>query len=378
MRTNTTSEGVYATLKLQLNFLFLVGMLLLVSCSGGDGGIKTYMPDGLANCYMVTPGGSISIPITRAITIGGMDTSGEATVETLWDDNAVIKGRPMLSDSGASRMITVKTSSKQGNAVIVIKGANGTIYWSWHIWVVDYDPDEDSDDVRNEGWTWTNPNNPAYTFMDRNLGATDNRFNPASVGLMYQWGRKDPFPSGIAGAAGYAYAGYFKDEQIDRMTTTSGNERNIRDVILESIRKPATIFPGLGTNNDWLPGPSALWNTGKHEKSVFDPCPKGWRIPFLEEHDDDPLCGMDGTDIVFAGNDRSGGGGGYDFGRMGAWLFLWRTGIGEFTFGSVRHFEYHLALPGESAIAYRTGQELRTEFCNRADKKNVRCARYRY
>jgi hypothetical protein len=209
-------KGVYAKLKMCLNLMFLVGAMLVVSCSGGAGGIKTYTPDGLANCYMVIPGGSVSIPITRAITLGGMDKSSAATVETLWDDNAVISSSPTLAGSGASRTITVQTSSAQGNAVIAIKGANtGTIYWSWHIWVVNYDPNKDG--------TWTNPNNPNYTFMDRNLGATDNQLNVESVGLTYQWGRKDPFPSGCPGAAGYTALSLFKGE--DQVTNISETER---------------------------------------------------------------------------------------------------------------------------------------------------------
>ena len=70
---------------------------------------------------------------------------------------------------------------REGNAVIAAKDASGKILWSWHIWMTDQ-PQEH-----------IYPNN-AGTMMDRNLGATS--AEPGSVGalgLLYQWGRKDPF-----------------------------------------------------------------------------------------------------------------------------------------------------------------------------------------
>ncbi len=61
------------------------------------------------------------------------------------------------------------------------KDASGTILWSWHIWLTD----KPEDQVYK---------NNAGTMMDRNLGATS--ATPGDVkalGLLYQWGRKDPF-----------------------------------------------------------------------------------------------------------------------------------------------------------------------------------------
>jgi hypothetical protein len=230
----------------------------------------TDMHDGLTNCYMVTPGGSVSIPITRAITISGLDASATATVETLWDDNAVISSNPTLSGSGELRTVDVRVSSKQGNAVIALKDAAGTIRWSWHIWVTDY----------TGAATWTNN---GYTFMDRNLGATDDRLSLSSWGLFYQWGRKDPFYGYRDGTAGYAARSKFKGMadagSTARVSTKPGTD------ILEFIQNPATFY------NSRAYGYPRLWNTSSYQKSIYDPCPHGWRVPnrksYMAENDYD-------------------------------------------------------------------------------------------
>jgi hypothetical protein len=216
----------------------------------------TDMHDGLANCYIIVPGSSVSIPVTRAITVGGMDASATATVETLWDDNAVINGSPTLSGSGDSRMITVRATSAKGNAVVALKDAAGTIRWSWHIWV--------TDSPRTANYTHN-----GYTFMDRNLGATEGGFSLASCGLLYQWGRKDPFPGWTNGTAGYAALRHFNGGSM-----TKNN-------ILSSLLNPTTFDVTYG--NGWT---TTLWNTSANKKSIYDPCPDGWRVPARAAEDD--------------------------------------------------------------------------------------------
>ncbi len=62
------------------------------------------------------------------------------------------------------------------------------IVWSWHVWVTGYDPEADI-------FEWTDANGITYKYMDRNLGALSaEKYSKDALGLMYQWGRKDPFP----------------------------------------------------------------------------------------------------------------------------------------------------------------------------------------
>jgi hypothetical protein len=274
----------------------------------------TYTEDGLANCYMVAPGGGVSIPITRAITIGQLPASANATVEILWKDANVISGNPTLSDSGDPRTIEVTASSTQGNAVIALK-VGSTIYWSWHIWVTDCDPKA----------TWTNPNNTNYVFMDRNLGATKAELSLKGRGLFYQWGRKDPFPGGKEGTAGYSALRSFTGINGTAITVSSSSTA---DGILESIRKPTTFFSyNYSSSYDWLKSrDNTLWCTSTGKKTVYDPCPTGWQVPTSGSDTSSPWCGLSaqpytsgdtsgvnwGTNAIYtAAGYRSLNGGGY-------------------------------------------------------------------
>jgi hypothetical protein len=62
--------------------------------------------------------------------------------------------------------------------------ADGVILWSWHIWLV-------QDQIGYNTYA-----NNAGVLMDRNLGATSAiEYDSGTIGLLYQWGRKDPFLS---------------------------------------------------------------------------------------------------------------------------------------------------------------------------------------
>jgi hypothetical protein len=220
------------------------------------------MHDGLSNCYLVKPGESVTIPITRAITVGGLPTSttnDAITLASLWEDSGVISNISEITGSGNDREFTVSTNAT-GNAVIKLE-KNGTIYWSWHIWVCD----------PAEIGTWTNNNN-GVVFMNRYLGATAN----AESGYAYQWGRKDPFPYRKSGANSYNLVGEFSfSEEVDDQ---SQNRKGAVCGVLQSIRNPKTWFKGLP--DDWLPFSQLyLWNTSTNEKSIYDPCPVDWRVP---------------------------------------------------------------------------------------------------
>jgi hypothetical protein len=247
----------------------------------------TYTEDGLANCYMVVPGGRVSIPITRAIKYGKLPKKVIAKVETLWDDNKVIK-RAKLSGFGVSRIIKVKASPMEGNAVVALRDEAGTIYWSWHIWVTNYNP------------------NTKATCMDRNLGATEaSEKSPASYGLFYQWGRKDPFPGGEKGCAGYAALSKFKgmpdagNTNPVYITKTSKDAESIATGILESIRNPTTFYSQKNNSSTgWLPSPDeTLWSTAEGKKTVYDPSPAGWRVPETFEYPEEYATNTDENNI---------------------------------------------------------------------------------
>ena len=141
--------------------------------------------DGTANCYIISESGSYKFTPTKGNSSESVGTI--ASLEVLWESfgNPV---RPSVGDlvknvKYENGVISFETPSpfKKGNAVIAAKDASGKILWSWHIWLTD----------QPEGQVYYNN---AGTLMDRNLGATST--TPGDVcafGLLYQWGRKDPF-----------------------------------------------------------------------------------------------------------------------------------------------------------------------------------------
>ncbi len=108
------------------------------------------------------------------------------TAEVLWESfgssSSLAAGALIKSVLYKDGYICFKTNDyfKEGNAVVAAKDESGKILWSWHIWMTDQ-PQEHI------------YINDAGTLMDRNLGATSAAPDEYSVGLMYQWGRKDPF-----------------------------------------------------------------------------------------------------------------------------------------------------------------------------------------
>jgi hypothetical protein len=115
--------------------------------------------------------------------------------------------------------------------------------------------------------------------MDRNLGAAEAALSLAGWGLIYQWGRKDPMPGTTAGTAGYAALNKFSgmpDAGNTAIVRVSGTTNAA--AIAESIRKPATYLSDVDSG-DWLPfRDNELWGHSGG-KTVYDPCPEGWRVP---------------------------------------------------------------------------------------------------
>ena len=161
---------------------------------------------------------------------------------------------------------------KEGNAVIAViddKGTYGTeddvILWSWHIWLTDQPAGQEY-------------KNSAGTMMDRNLGATSaDPGDVGALGLLYQWGRKDPFlgSSSISDVT----------EAASTVTWPASVESTSETGTIEYAVSHPTTFITLNTNNyDWyytryISTDDTRWTTSESEKSIYDPCPAGWRVP---------------------------------------------------------------------------------------------------
>lgn len=205
---------------------------------------------GTANCYLIQRPGDYKFKSV----IGNTDaTVGNVkSVEVLWEsfgtDEMPNVGDLIASVSYKNGYIRFSTPEnfRDGNAVIAAKNSKGTILWSWHIWCAE------------EGWEEQVYYNDAGTMMDRNLGATSaTPGNVGALGLLYQWGRKDPFlgSSSITSSVEALSTGEWTIEG-------GGSVYNVEV-------NPMIFYTYLSL-------PIESWDS---VKTVNDPCPLGWRVP---------------------------------------------------------------------------------------------------
>lgn len=208
---------------------------------------------------------------------------------------------------------------------------NATLLWSWNIWAAEgYDPEA------------TAVNADGNVFMDRNLGAVisglgaTGSYEPVgAVGNYYQWGRKDPFPTisdytnsqpcqnsnFMFGTPTYTPV---KSLQINGQSATgtldgqmfgyrtkigggldSGNTWNLiarNDISSDKTTKNGVYVSyavehpykyiinnggSFGGYNTWINGDDAsyksFWGDAEHQKTLYDPCPAGWRVSSKDE-----------------------------------------------------------------------------------------------
>ena len=105
--------------------------------------------------------------------------------------------------------------------------------------------------------------------MDRNLGAVTATPGESGIyGLLYQWGRKDPF----LGGSSYSAVGW-------PLSVTSTKETGTIEYVTAN---PTTYVTYNQGNYDWfysaIKGETddTRWQS---EKTIYDPCPAGWRVP---------------------------------------------------------------------------------------------------
>ena len=252
--------------------------------------------NGTANCY-ITPKLNTSYSFNATVQGNGKNTKNiwalnlnGISARMLWESDSKVVENVLYADS----RISFSTGNARGNAVIGLFDITDNCIWSWHIWSVDYDP-------ASTAQTYVS----GAVFMDRNLGAiTTDCTQPASRGLYYQWGRKDPF----------IHPASCNSDERERVVYTEGFAFNVSyprnagtespyDVMTVewSIAHPTT-FMSDAMYEDWEEWTSVVdWLYNHHPnlwgnvttsnnniskvslKSIYDPCPVGWKVPSPED-----------------------------------------------------------------------------------------------
>ncbi|MEE3465864.1 MAG: hypothetical protein VZQ48_03855 [Candidatus Cryptobacteroides sp.] len=239
---------------------------------------------GNANCYIVD--GSVAANAEKVFTFKaykGNGTTGVGTVASTvvlwetWNNTETVTAKSVIAavdfdkqDANDYYTIVFKMPATlhAGNAVIAAKDAGDNILWSWHIWV--------------PATAISTPDGTELVgvskIQDRNLGAlvataASGDADPRSIGLYYQWGRKDPFPSNSAfsGSTPISVAGSAMIKHDGLITTAYSIEHPTAYAYVYSV-----------DNSDWNEDhPTDLWIPAS--KSIYDPCPPGYRVPARDD-----------------------------------------------------------------------------------------------
>lgn len=246
------------------------------------------------NCYIVAPGTTDFV--INTLHIGHSIKPSKALsaakgVKVVWESvntaeapsvNSIITN--VAYNAG---FVTFSTGIK-GNACIAVtdgEDGSGNILCGWHIWVVD--PADVANVTCTDGET---------VFMGRALGATTDEGN----GLGYQRGRKDP----VVGCYGYDSASRMTasnnwfTECVQISTEMYRNDiYGVNSLLDYSLSIPGRHFVDLTTTiaiYDWYQNTNItaaypLWKgtdsrySSDGKKSMFDPCPSGYKVPSPDE-----------------------------------------------------------------------------------------------
>ena len=242
-----------------------------------------------ANCYMVSTGivGETEyarFKIQRGVNGGsfeespyelhGVPTGTPHSADVLWESNGTVELTevgsvvdPEIDIHNGYIYFQTPDSDKSGNAVIALRDENGDILWTWHIWRFD-----------NPGTSCYD--NYGYRYMNCNLGHVGE-----TEGLMYQWGRKDPF-------LGTAWDSE-RQKPVAITSTLTWPEPVPSDTrfvsqVSYTVSNPTTFITANSINDHWfylssLPSEGyGVWYSDLNKKSDFDPCPPGYKVPSVD------------------------------------------------------------------------------------------------
>lgn len=222
-----------------------------------------------SNCFVLAPGNSYKfdprIKGEGQEVTGGTDIPVRHDVDEIrliWQDTkSLVRSIGLSSDRD---IVVVKlTPSLEGNAVVAAyKGGNPV--WNWHLWVR-------SKEINR----YTTNRVSGMSCVLGSLNKDNADFDgPAVMGLLYQWGRHTPFPRATSFNAGTPEPVYDIDNNPVSFDISKGAQS-----ISSVIEHPTTFYYTGVAGATWHTDGEDLWGGVSGEKTIFDPCPRGWKIP---------------------------------------------------------------------------------------------------
>ena len=276
-----------------------IPMLKIFAKTEEDNPVTDLSATTTANTYIVSAAGKYKFnatvkgnggldPLTGTIATP-IDPASIAGVKVLWELGDTY-GRAIkyedsaydISYSDGYVYFSTPNSFTTGVACVAIYDSSDNILWSWDIW-----------STPEPGTATYNGN----TFMDRNLCAVDLNNNR---GFLYQWGRKDAFSAATGSYASFTF--------VPALFTAFNTVRGIQTI--DYCIKHPTTHVNNGDENSWMSREEYEKLPWRDDiKTIYDPCPAGWRVPTAAEQNG--YSGLPGTGFSNAINEFGNPGSGY-------------------------------------------------------------------
>ena len=268
-----------------------------------------------ANSYMVSTANKYCFNVTvrgngytgAAGVPGAYEVRDPVSAEIIWtdlvsaEDEDLSQYFSLVSKIEEGRVFfnvkNVNGSMKEGNVVIGVRNSEGNLLWTWHLWLTDRPAEQG---YKN-----------GFAVQDRDLGAT--AYKPEGdigtiEGLYYQWGRPTPLPLGKTDGSceTRVYKPNYNDAgQWESNTPVDFKASDLNIGVVERVKRPIEYFNTLASASEQELTKN-LWGwrseTDEYAKTIYDPCPPGYRVPSIKLWRDlsihDPAA-VDGDAIRF-------------------------------------------------------------------------------
>lgn len=275
-----------------------------------------------ANLFWSSEDGKIAVNSEGNPENNVIDETTQWVAEVIWQDqnhriidfcdkNGDISNENTYTGIGLNYINFKPRKGAEGNVLIGVRKSTeqNDYLWSWHLWITDYNPDQKADfgwqnDVYSYNvdggeihryYKWPDKYKDKY-IMDRNFGAFTNEPDDVNTtdrnvrcrGMFWVYGKKDPIPY-------YTTVLYdINGKQISsNWDNESGNgviviKNEAAQYLYQAIKSPCTWYRPKHSNTaseqhwnltyaaeKWY---NPTWHTSESGKSLFDPCPPGWKL----------------------------------------------------------------------------------------------------
>ena len=258
--------------------------------------------EGILQTFINHLGCDITSPYIYENTDANGNKLSATDAELLWQDVKDLVTDVQLADGGKALQFKVnKDVIEQGNAVIAISDREGTIMWSWHIWVTDYDPYETGDNFFNRylGFCYNNtkiydPRTVTLRFeqdgtdkeVELTITQTEHRIEDGNCPF-YQFGRKDPMLPGTTSTAEAVNKTWYdaKGTPSTEIGTVGEHDDRGNTVIINCMKNPDKLHKATWMDfvyyNIWATNDKKSESTTKTTsvKTIYDPSPAGYQVP---------------------------------------------------------------------------------------------------